>query len=606
MPTQKNTDKICHHSNTEAVEDRHVLQFIIIRFLFCHQTRKKEGRYQRSQVQDQTRSRRSPPPLPASNSRSLSHLLSSPILRKIPSDPAADRRTFGLSPSPMPARYLTSEGRQQVDQQHHHHQQNHLSYNPNARHHQTPSYPRSGHGYPADPYRYGDRGAPTHIPVRSSVNKSCRCPSQQQHCSCGAGISSNGSSAAMKQHHQSSMWHKTSPKNLTAGTISSSGSSINNNAGRSKHTSSNLFGSKDRMAGATHHVSVAAPTPSPKSSSSSSAKHVSPPRQKKSDWENLLGAADLEFRAQQRAELVPQHATSMVPRYSSAAATIGGGRAPLHPNAVDNRYCGPSGPASVSPDLGPRKPTHRRGEFSNGVSGGGPAYSGSTADAACLLATLPQRMLDRASMVSNKQPSTPVLLSSPKRKATIATVAAAATVAASSPNIVSAVAPGSIPAPVRVQASGRRGPRGQSRFKGVCITRAGKWRAVIYIGRKQKYLGVFDSEFDAARAYDAAALQHFAEGAKLNFPDGIEQQLNEISNGGGSGNSPFSTAGAGGAAAPRSATPPAMEDENCSDDSISRKRQRKSAFGEQDEGEWVRDNTPWSSNGVNSSNSRRR
>ena len=37
----------------------------------------------------------------------------------------------------------------------------------------------------------------------------------------------------------------------------------------------------------------------------------------------------------------------------------------------------------------------------------------------------------------------------------------------------------------RSQASGRRGPRGQSRFKGVCITRAGKWRAVIYVGRKQ-------------------------------------------------------------------------------------------------------------------------
>ncbi|KAG5185534.1 hypothetical protein JKP88DRAFT_311817 [Tribonema minus] len=66
------------------------------------------------------------------------------------------------------------------------------------------------------------------------------------------------------------------------------------------------------------------------------------------------------------------------------------------------------------------------------------------------------------------------------------------------------------------QASGRRGPRGQSRFKGVCITRAGKWRAVIYIGRKQKYLGVYDSELQAARAYNDSALEHFGAGAKLN------------------------------------------------------------------------------------------
>ncbi|CAM9237130.1 unnamed protein product [Choristocarpus tenellus] len=87
-----------------------------------------------------------------------------------------------------------------------------------------------------------------------------------------------------------------------------------------------------------------------------------------------------------------------------------------------------------------------------------------------------------------------------------------------SPTPPAVVHPSSPPSgPIRIQASGRRGPRGQSRYKGVCITRAGKWRAVIYIGRKQKYLGVFDSEFDAAKAYDVAALQHFAEGAKLNF-----------------------------------------------------------------------------------------
>ncbi|CAM9833029.1 unnamed protein product [Phaeothamnion confervicola] len=76
----------------------------------------------------------------------------------------------------------------------------------------------------------------------------------------------------------------------------------------------------------------------------------------------------------------------------------------------------------------------------------------------------------------------------------------------------------------RVQATGRRGPRGQSRFKGVCITRAGKWRAVIYIGRKQKYLGVFESELEAASAYDVAAVLHFGAGAKLNFAADAQMQ----------------------------------------------------------------------------------
>eukprot|EP00611_Tribonema_gayanum_P031214 TRINITY_DN893_c0_g1_i1.p2 TRINITY_DN893_c0_g1~~TRINITY_DN893_c0_g1_i1.p2 ORF type:complete len:263 (+),score=93.75 TRINITY_DN893_c0_g1_i1:1775-2563(+) len=65
-------------------------------------------------------------------------------------------------------------------------------------------------------------------------------------------------------------------------------------------------------------------------------------------------------------------------------------------------------------------------------------------------------------------------------------------------------------------AKSRRGPRGQSRFKGVCITRAGKWRAVIYIGRRQKYLGVFDSEVQAAVAYNDSAKQFFGAEAKLN------------------------------------------------------------------------------------------
>ncbi|CAM9237315.1 unnamed protein product [Pylaiella littoralis] len=88
----------------------------------------------------------------------------------------------------------------------------------------------------------------------------------------------------------------------------------------------------------------------------------------------------------------------------------------------------------------------------------------------------------------------------------------------------------------------RRGPAGQSHFKGVCITPAGTWRAVIYVERRQKYLGVFDSEFDAARAYDAAAILHFpGQTPLLNNPDVVERQLNELS---ASNGKPFATAGA--------------------------------------------------------------
>lgn len=383
-------------------------------------------------------------------------------------------------------------------------------------------------------------------------------------------------------------------------------------------------------------VSVSAPSRSPSPSAVMPQRqgrdkhHVMPTVEltssatKKSDWENLLGAVDLELRAQQRAELVPDSApsTPALPPHHYAHAInaahhhhqlqhqqeqqqrqhLHQSRAPLHPSSIggDNRYT--QSAASVSPEFGPIKTSaarhHRRGGAANDISGGAPAYSGSTADAACLLATLPQRMLDRASMVSKHSSSSSNLLNNHPT----ASPTGAVGVALHAPRppqavLVSAASPPVTP--VRVQASGRRGPRGQSRFKGVCITRAGKWRAVIYIGRKQKYLGVFDSEFDAARAYDAAALQHFAEGAKLNFPDGIEKQLNEISSVSGR---PFATAGAGGAVAPRSSTPPAFVDTAAAaaaaaasspSSATGGKRSRKSAFGDDDGGEWVREDGPW-------------
>ncbi len=57
-----------------------------------------------------------------------------------------------------------------------------------------------------------------------------------------------------------------------------------------------------------------------------------------------------------------------------------------------------------------------------------------------------------------------------------------------------------------------------SRFKGVCLV-GGMWRAQISgLSKKTKYLGTFEDEEDAARAYDKAAREHFGEFAWLNFP----------------------------------------------------------------------------------------
>lgn len=58
---------------------------------------------------------------------------------------------------------------------------------------------------------------------------------------------------------------------------------------------------------------------------------------------------------------------------------------------------------------------------------------------------------------------------------------------------------------------------GTSIYKGV--SRSGKrWMAQIKVKQKRLILGRYDSEVDAAKAYDMAAKVHFGEFARINFP----------------------------------------------------------------------------------------
>lgn len=59
--------------------------------------------------------------------------------------------------------------------------------------------------------------------------------------------------------------------------------------------------------------------------------------------------------------------------------------------------------------------------------------------------------------------------------------------------------------------------KGRGRYRGVYV-KGDKWISCIIVHGKQRQLGTFDTELEAALHFDNAAREHYGEYARFNFP----------------------------------------------------------------------------------------